>query len=225
MISTIIFDMDGVIIDSEPVHYEIETSVMSELGISISEKEYHAFVGRTAKSMWSELIERFNLEITIEEVIQKSKDQYHYRLYHTDQPHYIPGTVALIKGLHAMGKKLILASSSTLENIRIVMDKHQLTYFFDEIVGGDEVTNGKPDPEIFVLAAKRARTLPSQCLVIEDSRNGVAAAKAAGMCCIGFNNPSSPGQLLYDADIVVTDMANLTAQNIFDQLDKSKSSS
>jgi HAD superfamily hydrolase (TIGR01509 family) len=225
MISTIIFDMDGVIIDSEPVHYEIETSVMSELGISISEKEYHAFVGRTAKSMWSELIERFGLSITLDEVIRKSRDHYHYRLFHTDQPHCIDGTVALIKGLHEAGKKLVLASSSTLENIRIVMDKHQLTHFFDQIVGGDDVTNGKPDPEIFILASKRAKTLPSRCLVIEDSRNGVAAAKAAGMRCIGFNNPSSPGQLLYDADLVVTNMSELTALNIFDQLDKAKSSS
>ena len=217
--------MDGVIIDSEPVHYEIETSVMAELGISITEKEYHAFVGRTAVSMWTELIDRFGLSISVEEAIQKSKDQYHYRLYHTDQPHCIMGTVALIKGLHAMGKKLVLASSSTLENIRIVMDKHQLTWYFDQIVGGDEVVKGKPDPEIFALAAKRAKTLPSQCLVIEDSRNGVAAAKAAGMRCIGFNNPSSPGQLLYDADLVVTDMSTLTADNIFDQLQKVKSSS
>jgi HAD superfamily hydrolase (TIGR01509 family) len=217
--------MDGVIVDSEPVHFEIETSVMSELGISISEKEYHAFVGRTAKSMWSELIERFGLPIAVDEAIQKSKDQYHYRLYHTDQPLAIAGTIALIKGLHAMGKKLVLASSSTLENINIVINKHQLTQYFDHIVGGDEVVNGKPDPEIFNTAAKRAKTLPSQCLVIEDSRNGVAAAKAAGMRCIGFNNPSSPGQLLYDADLVISDMSILSAHNIFDLLQKTKSSS
>lgn len=216
--------MDGVIVDSEPVHFEIETSVMAELGFSISEKEYHSFVGRTAKSMWSALIEKFNLDITVEEVIQKSKDQYHHRLYHTDQPHAIEGTVALIKGLHQIGKRLVLASSSTLENIHLVINKHELAQYFDHIVGGDEVANGKPDPEIFNIAAKRAKTLPSQCLVIEDSRNGIAAAKAAGMRCIGFNNPSSPGQLLYDADLVVTDMAELTAENIFELLQKVKSS-
>lgn len=224
MISAIIFDMDGVIVDSEPVHYDIETSVMTELGISITEKEYHAYVGRTAMDMWTDLIDRFKLDISVEEVIQKSRAMYHHRLHYTDQPHAIDGTVALIKGLHEMGKKLVLASSSTLENIHLVIGKHQLSQYFDQIVGGDEVTCGKPDPEIFNLAATRVKTLPSQCLVIEDSRNGVAAAKAAGMRCIGFNNPSSPGQLLYDADLVVTDMSELTAHNIFDILQKVKSS-
>jgi len=210
--------MDGVIVDSEPVHYEIETSVMRDLGVNISRKEYLTFVGKTSKNMWTELIDRFDLEVSVESAIQMSKDRYHHELYHTDRPLAISGTLQLIKGLHAAGKKLVLASSSTLENIHMVLEKHQLKQYFSHIVGGDEVNNGKPEPDIFNLAAKRAKTLPSQCLVIEDSRNGVAAAKAAGMRCIGYDNPSSPGQLLYDADLVITDMTDLTAQNIFDKL-------
>ena len=138
--------MDGVIVDSEPVHYEIETSVMRDLGVTISHKEYLTFVGKTARNMWSSLIERFELEISVDTAIQMSKDRYHHELYHTDRPHAIPGTVSLIQGLHDEGKNLVLASSSTLENIHIVLEKHNLKQYFSHIAGGDEVENGKPEP-------------------------------------------------------------------------------
>lgn len=216
MISTVIFDMDGVIINSEPIHFEIETSILQELGVSISKKEYQSYVGTTSREMWANIIDQYKLQITPDDAIRMSKDKYHYVLYHSEHPQLIKSTVSLIQGLKQMNKKLVLASSSTVENIEIILQKHQIGHYFDHVVGGDQVSKGKPDPEIFILAAKLAKTLPSQCLVIEDSRNGVLAAKAAGMKCIGYKNPDSGDQILYDADIVINTMDSLNSDNIFD---------
>ncbi len=222
MISTIIFDMDGVIIDSEPLHKEIEMSVMQELGLSISEKEYQGFVGTTSKSMWSQIIDKYNLDIAVDEAIARSREKYFYYLHHTDQPRLVPGVLAFLNELNQHNIKILLASSSTQENINLVLNKHQIAGYFQHKVGGDQVENGKPDPEIFLLAAKEAKTLPSQCLVIEDSRNGVAAAKAAGMKCIGFKDPAHNQQLLYDADLVIDSMEKLSIPFITESLSKIK---
>jgi HAD superfamily hydrolase (TIGR01509 family) len=122
----------------------------------------------------------------------------------------IPGVLDLIRHLHASGIRLAVASSSPMTDILHTVSSFQVKDCFATFASGGECQNGKPFPDVFLLAAERLGVEPSTCLVIEDSRNGLLAAKAAGMTCIAFANPDYVAQDLKEADRVVTGFAGLT---------------
>src|SRR4030095_7622206 len=126
----------------------------------------------------------------------------------------IDGIRELIKNLHEHNFKLVLASSSRMETIDIVLNKFKLSEFFTIKVSGSELAHSKPHPEIFQRAAELIKSEPKTCIVIEDSKNGITAAKAAGMKCIGFLNPSSGDQNLASADMVIRSLKELDASLI-----------
>ena len=216
MIETVIFDMDGVIIDSEPIHQELQAHLFESFNISLSQEEYQTYIGRSSKNMWQELIEKFSLSVTVEEVLSQDRGRYHQRLKSEPRLGPIPGVSELIESLHHEGMNLILASSSSLKSIHLVLELLELTRFFDHKVSGANLKFSKPHPEIFKVAASLTNSDSSQCLVIEDSRHGVAAAKKANMKCIGFQNPNSGNQDLSLADLIIHDFRNLTYRRIME---------
>ena len=211
MIQTVIFDMDGVIIDSEPVYFKIDKEMFEELNIAVSFEEHCTYVGTSSQNMWDAIIKKHGIPGDPGELMRKEYNLYMDYLVNANDLQPIDGVMELINGLHENNFKLILASSSRMEIIDIILKKFKLSDLFIAKVSGSELAHSKPHPEIFLRSAQLAGSEPKECIVIEDSKNGVAAAKAAGMKCIGFLNPSSGHQNLKDADRVIQSFKELNA--------------
>lgn len=200
--STVIFDMDGVIVNSEPVYYASNRAVFEKLGLSIESVGYDRFVGISAEKMWETVKAEHGLVQPIAELVEMEEAGMLEGLARAElQP--MPGLLDLMDRLQAAGLPFALASSSPRQVIRTVLEKLGLADRFLSVVSGEDVANGKPAPDIFLLAAGKLGLPPENCLVIEDSANGVRGAKAAGMVCVGFRNPHSGNQDLSPADAIV----------------------
>jgi HAD superfamily hydrolase (TIGR01509 family) len=211
MIQTVIFDMDGVIIDSEPVYFEIDKQMFEELNIAVSFEEHCSYVGTSSQNMWTAIITKHGISEQPAELMRKEYSLYLEHLANANDLQPIDGVVELIHELYKNNFKLVLASSSQMASIDIVLNKFKLDELFIAKVSGSELAHSKPHPEIFLRSARLIKSDPSECIVIEDSKNGVTAAKAAGMKCIGFLNPNSGNQDLKNADLVIHSFGELNA--------------
>jgi len=211
VIKAVIFDMDGVIIDSEPLHYKIFMNyTKSSFGLTISDEEYDTFIGTTNKSIFSMLQKRHGVRGNLDTMVEEYEEQYLTFLMTANSEKPIDGVDILVKNLHQCNMKLALASSSPKEHIKIILNMFKLDEFFAAAVSGQEVKAGKPAPDIFLRAAEFLGVLPKECLVFEDSRNGVSAAKKAGMKCIAYYNPHSGKQDLSQADKIISSFAEVS---------------
>ena len=211
MIQTVIFDMDGVIIDSEPVYFDIDKQMFEELNIAVSFEEHCSYVGTSSQNMWNAIITKHGIAEQPAELMRKEYSLYLEHLANAKDLQPIDGVVELINELYKNNFKLVLASSSQMASIDIVLNKFKLDELFIAKVSGSELAHSKPHPEIFLRSARLIKSDPSECIVIEDSKNGVTAAKAAGMKCIGFLNPNSGNQDLKNADLVIHSFGELNA--------------
>ena len=214
MVQTVIFDMDGVIIDSEPVYFKIDKQMFEELNIAVSFEEHCSYVGTSSQNMWNAIIMKHGIADQAEELMKKEYSLYLEHLANADDFQPIDGVVELINELYANNFKLVLASSSRMDTIDLVLDKFNLAELFMAKVSGFELVHSKPHPEIFLKSAQLIKSKPAECIVIEDSKNGVTAAKAAGMKCIGFLNPSSGDQDLSNSDVVIRSFRELNMDAI-----------
>ncbi len=217
MLEAVIFDMDGVLIDSEPFHLVVNEKIFANLGINLSEDEYHSFIGTTHKDMWSTIKKRYNLPQSVPKLVNMQVSG-NINYIKNEEIEAIEGVTNLISEIKRKNLKIGIASSSPTEVIELIINKLGISHYFSAIVGGEGIERGKPAPEIFLKAAKVLNTKPAACLVIEDSENGVKAAKAAGMKCVGFKNPNSGNQDLGKADLIVDNYDSLnvnTLKNLF----------
>ena len=206
VLKAVIFDMDGVIVDSEPLHFDAESIIFREMGITLPDSERHTFMGMSNRKMWSLLKERFGLPGDHDDIMFRAEEtRLAFMTSLTDIP-AVPGIHALLDDLENHRCPAALASSSSRKLISLFLSRIGMEGRFAAIVSGNEVHRGKPDPDIFLHTAELLRVKPADCAVIEDSTNGTRAAKAAGMTCIGYRNPNSPGQDLALADSVVDDI-------------------
>ena len=213
----IIFDMDGVIINSEPVHFEVEQELLEKLGGKMSKEAHVTFVGTTDHYMWSTLKEQFNLEPAVEKIIKMKKEMFIEKF---DEIELMDNFKELMLSLYNDGYPMAIASSNNRKIVNKVVEKFGLSNYMNFIISGEEVHKGKPDPEIFFTAAKKINVNPKCCLVIEDARNGVKAAKAAKMKCVGLENIYSGNQDLSEADLVINNLAELDLNIIKELLAK-----
>lgn len=197
----VIFDMDGVIMNSEPFHMHVELDLLHGLNAPEDEQSFQRFTGTTARSMWETTIQEYNLPVTVDEMLKKA-EQNKYEQFDRWIKGPIDGVRPLLDLLRKEGIACGVASSSPLEYVQFVMKKLDLTDYFQKMTGGNEIEHPKPAPDIFQLAAKRLDVDLRHCVVIEDSTHGVNGAKASGAYCIAFDNPSSPGQDHSKADAV-----------------------
>ena len=212
MIRAVIFDMDGVIAETEYVHIEAEKQTMLKYGIRISEDDLHEYTGTTAKLMFTKLIRKYDLNTTFEEMFRVKEKILFKLLEEGVQP--TKGVVDLLLELRKRKVKLAVASSSHRKMIEYVLKKLEITDFLDSVVGAEDIKRSKPDPEIFQISAKRLKVKAEECLVVEDSKLGVEAAKRAGMKCLGYVNPSSGKQDLSKADLVTDDFRRLDVKKL-----------
>lgn len=207
----IIFDMDGVIIDSEPLHMKLERELLKEFGGKISKEEHDTFVGTTDYHMWSTFKDKFNLEPSVDELIKTKKERFIRNIHKVE---LVDNFYEFMLELYNEGYPLALASSNNRKNVDLIMERFDLDKYLKVSISGEEVVNSKPDPEIFLKAAKKLDVKPQNCLVIEDAIAGVLAAKSAGMKCIGLKNPNSGNQDLSKADLVVESFKELALEDI-----------
>ncbi|MDT8415578.1 MAG: HAD family phosphatase [Flavobacteriaceae bacterium] len=210
MVKTVIFDMDGVIIDSEPLHEIAQKKFMQSLGFSITADEKQSFIGTSSKNMWQKLKDQYGLHPSVEKLTEMNLEVYFEVLDQTDiEP--IAGVVPLLQSLHRQEIKLILASSSEQKSIDKVLRLFDIEHYFSHKISGASFTHSKPHPEIFLNAVKISESNSATTVVIEDSTNGLKAAKAADIFCFGYDNPNSPGQDMKLANQVLT---SFEVQNI-----------
>ena len=211
----VIFDMDGVIVNSEPQHVAFEVDILKSLGIDFPENGFPEYAGLAMDKFWLSLKERYDLRQPVEELL--AYDTAMRAKAFREQDHFdIPsGVVSLIKSLKRGGIPLALASSSHTMVIDAILDKLGFRRYFDVVVSGFELKNGKPAPDIFLYAADLLGTPHAESMVIEDTANGVLAAKNAGMKCLGYQNPTNPTrQDLSKADLVIDSFESVTLDQL-----------
>jgi HAD superfamily hydrolase (TIGR01509 family) len=220
MIKTVIFDMDGVIVDTEPVHSYAYFQHFAELNIDVSKEMFTSFMGNSTRNTFQKLKELFLIDGEIEDLIQRKRTLFNDAFDNKEDLELLEGVEKLIKDLHKNGIQLIVASSAAKTTIDRVFKRFNLHQYFTHIVSGEDFPNSKPHPAIFEFAADLSVASKENCIVIEDSTNGVIAAKAAGIFCIGYNSEHSKLQDLSKADVVINHFDELTFEKISEDLIK-----
>ena len=214
MLKAVLFDMDGVIVDTEPLHHKAYKMMFNDVGIEVSDAMYRSFTGQSTRSICEFLCKHFDL--TLEPIVlEKGKRAHFTRLFFEDPDlQLLEGVEALIKNYHANGLTLVVASSASMFTINNVMKRFNLDPYFKDKLSGADLKASKPHPEIFINAAKAAGVSPAECFVIEDSTNGIIAAKEANIYCIAYKNVHSKDQDYSRADLLITDYKEITFDKI-----------
>lgn len=216
MINTVIFDMDGVIVDTEPVHKYAFFKHFKQIGLEISNKEYDTFRGLSTKNLYQKIKDKYNLKQGVEELVQQKRNIFNQAFVEKKDLDLLPGMRNLIENLYKEKFQLILATSSARVTLTKVFNRFKLFPYFSHIVSGEDFPKSKPDPAIFLKAVELSKKTKQNCIIIEDSTNGVLAANAAGVFCIGYSSDRSGDQDLKNANMIIHHFNELTPQIIKD---------
>lgn len=203
----VIFDMDGVLVDSEPIHQEAAEALLASVGLVLREEVYLQCVGTTARRTYDILTAAYDLPWSFDDYQGAYEVEILSRLRRPLDR--LPGVGATIEAVERRGLGLALASSSRFSWIEATLEGLGLTGRFPVVASGQEVVHGKPSPEIFLLAAERLGIEPGACLVFEDSPAGVAASSGAGMRTVAVRTAYTARLALPGADIIVDSLEDL----------------
>jgi len=199
MINTVIFDLDGLLIDSEIISYHIYNDLVGRYGHTLSVEEYaRTYSGKTAVKNMTTIIENFKIPLSLEGGLAYADERERY--YFAKGVPLKKGAAQLLKDLKDNDYQILLASSSYKERAENVLDQNDILDYFDDMVYGPEIEHGKPAPDIFLKAVEKAGEPADNCLVLEDSEAGVEAAYSAGIRVICVPDMKTPG----DAFVAMT---------------------
>ena len=220
MLKAVLFDMDGVIVDTEPLHKKAYFLMFDAFNIYVSNELYESTTGQSTINVCKKLCEIFDLKNSPEELVQCKRD-FFKDLFHSDPSlQLIDGVLELIKNYYNNGLTLVLASSASMPTINNVFNRFELNQYFKAKISGADLKASKPHPEIFEKAAELAEFPRENCMVIEDSTNGIKAAKSAGIFCVGYNSFHSKNQDYSLANLVVNDFSLIFYEKINNYLIK-----
>lgn len=209
-LKAVLFDMDGVIVDTEPLHRKAYFKMFDEMEITVREDLYASFTGASTKNVCNTLIEKFLLTNNHEELSSIKRKYFKDYFYNDADFDLIPGVKKLIENYYENGVKLVLASSASMLTIDMVFERFGLEKYFVGKISGADLKKSKPHPEIFILAAEIANEPKENCMVIEDSTNGILAANTAGIFCVAYKSEHSLGQNYENANLVISDFEEIT---------------
>lgn len=206
----VIFDMDGVLIDSADLHYQSWKQLATELGEHVTQDQFAATFGRHNNDIIP-VVFNVTSRIEIQKLADRKEEIYRDAIHH-DTP-FVHGAIELIRALHESGISLAIGSSAPLANIELVLSIMKVDHLFTSIVSADEVTRGKPDPQVFSLACQKLNLKPNQCVVIEDAPAGIEAARAADTKCVAvlMHHPRS---VFTEADLIVEKLDELNVEKL-----------
>lgn len=206
----VIFDMDGVLIDSADAHFQSWKLLAREIGTEVTKDQFDATFGRHNRDVIPIV---FNV-IESEKVKQLAdrKEELYRDLVREDAP-IVDGAIDLVQSLHQQGIPLAVGSSAPRANIELILTFMGVEDCFSALVSADEVTRGKPDPQVFSLCCEKLRLPPAQCVVIEDAPAGIEAAFTAGTKCVAILM-HHPRETFAQADLVVEKLTDLSVGKI-----------
>ncbi len=208
----VIFDMDGVLVDTYHAHYKSWVAMAEREGFTFTEKQFAPTFGRTSREIIAHFWGAGLTDRRIAEMDAAKEAAFRDIIEHEFPA--MPGARELIDHLAEDGFALAVGSSGPPENIAMILDKLGVRDRFQAVVTGMDVTRGKPDPQVFLIAAERLSTVPAACAVVEDAPAGVASARAAGMRSIGLVSTGRTPEELSEADLVVRHLADLSPRRI-----------
>lgn len=206
-IGAILFDMDGVLIDSEPLHLRATRFALGERAQSYTERDNQSFFGATDAEMFRVLRILFDLDASIDELVIRKRE--HLVSLIRTEGRGLPGVPEIPLRFREAGLRLGLVSASVRPVIDAILEALGLSGAFETVVSGDEVARGKPAPDGYLMAARRLAVDPGRCFVVEDTRNGVLAAKAAGMTVAAVPGPTTSHEDFSPADVVLPSLEAL----------------
>lgn len=212
-----IFDLDGVIVDTAKYHFLAWQKLAESLGITFTHDDNEQLKGVSRVRSLEIILGLGNVEATQEQkeqwLVQKNKDYLQY-IDKMDDSEILPGVMKVLEFLKANNQLIILGSAS--KNARPILEKVNILNYFDDIVDGNDVSNAKPDPEVFLVGAKKANQTNENAIVFEDSVAGIQAANIAGMMSIGIGEAS----VLNEADVVFNDFTEITEEFLTELINK-----
>ena len=210
----VIFDMDGVLIDSEPIHIEIERKLFDKLGIAVSADIHRTYLGTAGDYMYNDIKTRFGLSQPIEELLEFDENFRVDYFKSLGKMNLNEGVLEFLNLIKSSGIRLAVATSSSPEMAKTLLERCGIISFFDAVVTTSEAGKSKPGPEVYLLAAQKIDVKPSGCLVFEDSPNGLLAAKNAGMHCVAIETSSVNVLELSKADYVIKTFSGMTISDL-----------
>jgi HAD superfamily hydrolase (TIGR01509 family) len=204
-ISTIIFDMDGVLVDSEGTHFLAYSKTLAQYGIKYPREEFRKVMGRSNKDISKMFCKQYRLRVD-PDMLRKQKERLVEGLL--GKTRLFPGVKATLRLLKKKGYKLGLATSSIRKVTSKMRKIHGFDSYFRAYASADDVKRAKPAPDLFLACSRKLRSEPSECVVIEDSRYGLLAARKAGMRCIGITN-TLPARQLRIADKTISKISQI----------------
>ena len=214
LLKAVLFDMDGVIVDTEPLHRRAYFQMFEGLQIEVSEELYTSFTGASTKKVCNTLIENYQLSQSHEELALIKRKYFKNYFYNDADFNLLPGVKSLIENYFENGIKLVLASSASMTTINMVFEKFDLEKYFVGKISGADLKESKPHPEIFLLASEIAAEPKENCMVIEDSTNGIIAAHSAGIFCTAYKSEHSVGQNYDKANLLISDFSEIEVEKI-----------
>jgi HAD superfamily hydrolase (TIGR01509 family) len=206
-----LWDLDGTLVDSGDYHWRAWRDTMRSEGVELTYEQFlHSFGQKNDRILTTWLGAAATADVIAR--IGDSKEALYRQFAVAEGLAPLPGAATWVQRLHRAGWKQSIASSAPKENVRVMLDVLHLDRYFDAIVSAEDVTAGKPDPQVFLAAAAKLQTSPGACVVVEDAAAGIEAAKRAGMKCIGVSTSA-----VLPADVFVRSLKDLDA-DVFDRL-------
>jgi len=216
----VIFDMDGVLVDSYLAHFESWERLGLAHGLTMTAEQFSATFGRTSRdiirNLWGNTVAEADIPAW-----DQQKEAFYREIIRRDFP-AMDGATELLRALDAAGFALAVGSSGPPENVAAVIECLEGAELISARVTGMDVTRGKPDPQVFLIAAKKLGVAPSRCAVIEDAPAGVEAARRAGMAAVAITGTADRETLNENADLVVDSLRELSAEGLAELIDSAK---
>ena len=210
MIKAVIYDMDDLMVNSNPLHIRASKKVFREYEIDLQQIPQNiraGFIGMRVADILKVVVDYFNLDLDFGK-LRKQRSKIFLSLA-AKELKVMPGLMQSLEFFKKNKLRIALASSGTKEYINLVLKKFKLAKYFDVVVSGDDVKRGKPNPETYLIACEKLKVRPTEVIVLEDATKGIDAAKTAGCICIAVKNPYTLKQNLTAADLIINSLNDL----------------